>query len=238
MEKALAKMYGSYENIAKGACAEGLQTLTGEPCDVIYLRLSNTKLESGVNSLYISNPYGDSKAHIWSKIFQSKNAGCLMTTLCFNESITDTNFDKIGLLNRHIYSILDVREFNDTANISSPFKLLKLRNPWGHKEWKGKWSNKWPDWPPDLKMQIAGVYKKDDGCFWISFEDVLNYFYDVTICKVRPEWLESRQSSCFYDYSNGIEVFLVTIEQNGIYEFEIELFSTGIHNNKKGPIPF
>ena len=49
MEKALAKMYGSYENIAKGACAEGLQTVTGEPCEVLYLRLSNS------NNLQVSH---------------------------------------------------------------------------------------------------------------------------------------------------------------------------------------
>ena len=101
MEKALAKMYGSYENIAKGACAEGLQTLTGEPCDVIYLRLTNNKLVSSVNSLCISNQIGDnSNFHIWSKIIQSKNSGYLMTTLCFNENLQESIFNKVGLLNR------------------------------------------------------------------------------------------------------------------------------------------
>lgn len=35
MEKALAKLYGSYEAIARGACADGLQTLTGEPSEVL-----------------------------------------------------------------------------------------------------------------------------------------------------------------------------------------------------------
>lgn len=39
MEKALAKLYGSYEAIARGACADGLQSLTGEPSEVLYLQL-------------------------------------------------------------------------------------------------------------------------------------------------------------------------------------------------------
>lgn len=70
----------------------------------------------------------------------------------------------------------------------------------------------------------------NDGCFWISFNDVLKYFYDITICKVRADWTESRQSSLFYDYSYGAEVYMITITQPGIHQFEIELFATGRKN--------
>jgi calpain-15 len=221
IEKALAKMYGSYESIGKGACAEGLQTLTGEPCEVLYLRSVSTRITT-VNPFFTSNP--DDKTIIWNKIFQSKNNGYLMTTLCYNENLADAVFDKYGLLNRHIYSILDVKEFYETNG--TKYKLLRLRNPWGHKEWKGAWSDNWSQWPNHVKAQVS-VYNKDDGCFWISFEDVMKYFYDITICKVRTDWSESRLSSCFYDFSNGFEAYLLTVTHHGIHEFEIELFSTG-----------
>ncbi len=147
-----------------------------------------------------------------------------MTTLCYNENLTEAVFDKYGLLNRHIYSILDVKEFQEANGIN--YKLLRLRNPWGHKEFKGAWSDNWPQWPAHIKAQVS-VYNKDDGCFWICFEDVLKYFYDITICKVRTDWSETRLSSCFYDYSNCIEAYLITVSHLGIHEFEIELFSTG-----------
>lgn len=67
----------------------------------------------------------------------------------------------------------------------------------------------------------------NDGCFWISFEDVLRYFYDITICKVRADWTESRQSSHFYDFSYGTEVYMINVTQPGYHQFEIELFATG-----------
>jgi hypothetical protein len=63
--------------------------------------------------------------------------------------------------------------------------------------------------------------------FWISFQDLLKYFYDITVCKVRSDWLESRQSSYFFDFSTSAQVHLLTVTQSGLHHFEIELFSTG-----------
>lgn len=56
---------------------------------------------------------------------------------------------------------------------------------------------------------------------------MLKYFYDITICKVRANWTESRHSSFFYDYSNQAEVYMINVTQPGVYELEIELFATG-----------
>ena len=123
MEKALAKLYGSYEAVARGACAEGLQTLTGEPCEVLYLQLSNSKSDvNGVSfqvGMHDSNPY-----IIWKKIIISRKLGYLMRTLCYNENLRHDAFNKVGLLNRHIYSILDAREFE---NNGQTIQLLRLR---------------------------------------------------------------------------------------------------------------
>lgn len=51
MEKALAKLYGSYEAIARGACADGLQSLTGEPSEVLYLQLGIGKFKNNIENL-------------------------------------------------------------------------------------------------------------------------------------------------------------------------------------------
>lgn len=111
MEKALAKLYGSYEAVARGACAEGLQTLTGEPCEVLYLQMDLQRSESNEMptpvGMHDNTPFA-----IWQKIISSRKLGYLMTTLCYNENLRYESFDKLGLLNRHIYSILDAREFN------------------------------------------------------------------------------------------------------------------------------
>lgn len=60
-------------------------------------------------------------------------------------------------------------------------KLVKLRNPWGHAEWKGAWSDSSYLWTnqvrKDLNHEVA-----DDGLFFMSFADYVLHFKSTTIC--------------------------------------------------------
>lgn len=48
IEKACAKLFGSYTNLISGSLVEGLQLLTGAPCDHINLQPSNYILDTDV----------------------------------------------------------------------------------------------------------------------------------------------------------------------------------------------
>lgn len=123
IEKALAKLYGNYESIASGACVEGLQTLTGEPCEIVYLKNAKINLDNP-NYVYTEDMSDDNPAFLWKKLIYAKNAGFLMTTLCYNKSFKLIDLHKVGLFNRHIYSVLDVREFFNAHG--QPVNLIKL----------------------------------------------------------------------------------------------------------------
>jgi len=51
----------------------------------------------------------------------------------------------------------------------------------------GAWSDKSDLWTPDLKKQL-GVETRDDGIFYISYEDYMNYYRSTTICKVNDDF--------------------------------------------------
>lgn len=57
-------------------------------------------------------------------------------------------------------------------------RILKLRNPWGNKEWKGKWNDDDKRWNEDLRKKL-NHYSKNDGVFFICYEDFLKYFTDI-----------------------------------------------------------
>jgi hypothetical protein len=100
-----------------------------------------------------------------------------MSTLCLNKSLRIIDFLRVGLVFRHIYTVLDIQEFN---YLDDTIRLLRLRNPWGKKGWSGplvidqvEKSPEWSEWPQKIKAKVAKTFTNDDGCFWISYNDFL-----------------------------------------------------------------
>lgn len=206
LEKCLAKIHGSYSSIILGSCAEGLQTLTGGPC--IKLSWSTKEFD-----------YDQNMQH-WNQILEATSKGFIMTC------VSDYNIFivKNGIYEKHIYSVLDVRELNYENRIA---RFIKLRNPWGRNELRGELTNKWGNWPDEIKDQISKERRHSKGTFWIRFEELLKYFSEITICKTRPHWKALRLSSVFYNYSEEVECFTINVNKPGEFKIDIELFADG-----------
>ncbi|XP_054281739.1 calpain-B-like [Macrosteles quadrilineatus] len=91
-----------------------------------------------------------------------------------------------GLDSPHGYSMTGIR------SVSVPGRgeviLIRLRNPWGHTEWKGAWSDGSREWelvPESLKEELA-VVDRNDGEFVMEYSDFLSYFSYVGICYLSP----------------------------------------------------
>lgn len=73
----------------------------------------------------------------------------------------------------HAYSILSVHTVGE-------HRLMRLRNPWGYKEWKGPWRDAGPEWDTidsqDRDRLLLDHPFRNDGCFFISFSDYLDNF--------------------------------------------------------------
>ena len=65
-------------------------------------------------------------------------------------------------------------------------KLCQIRNPWGNFEWKGAWSDNSDLWTDDIKERI-GWEDKDDGTFWMGWEDVQYYFSRISVNRINDD---------------------------------------------------
>lgn len=72
--------------------------------------------------------------------------------------------------------------------------MLEIRNPWGwhSAEWKGKWSDSWIGWTSALKTKYNLTdNNKDDGRFFMEYNDFKQYFDYVTVCKTHDTYYHS-----------------------------------------------
>jgi len=65
-------------------------------------------------------------------------------------------------------------------------RLIKIRNPYGMKEWNGAWSDKSSLWTVKTREQV-NCEDKEDGCFFINLEDFIKFFTRTTICYYMDE---------------------------------------------------
>ena len=107
LEKAWAKIYGSYENIDGGLTSSVLHDLTGAPCQV---------LETNDPSL-------------WQQILQADKNDFVMTASCSTDANKQERFRQFGLVPEHAYSLISVHEIEVKGGVRE--RILELRNPWG-----------------------------------------------------------------------------------------------------------
>ncbi|KYO43487.1 calpain-13 isoform A [Alligator mississippiensis] len=168
LEKAYAKLRGSYQNLHWGYISEALVDFTGGVQLHLDLPASIPKLEEVLKA--------------------ADKSCCLMgCTTPGKQSLGNTEW-KNGLVKGHAYTVTGAREI--------PYKngsehIIRLWNPWGHGEWKGPWSDGSAEWnrvPTEQRRALCE--EKDDGEFWMSCQDFRNQFSSVYICNSTPTFLD------------------------------------------------
>ncbi|PIK52423.1 putative calpain-5 isoform X1 [Apostichopus japonicus] len=71
--------------------------------------------------------------------------------------------------------------------------LIRLRNPWGEKEWNGAWSDGSEEWNKvsESQRKSLGITFEDDGEFWMPYEDFLRHFTNLVVCRMPNKTLLS-----------------------------------------------
>ncbi|KAK7504434.1 hypothetical protein BaRGS_00004300, partial [Batillaria attramentaria] len=158
IEKAFAKYHGSYNAASGGHPGDSYMNLTG-----------------GVSENIEHKEVKDND-EFYARIKNAINSGSQVI------SSVPGKFEGVqGLLGNHAYSM------SGTATVKGE-KLLRLRNPWGDgTEWKGRWSDGHYNWRGVSPNEVPHA-DKDDGEFWISFNDFLELFNETTICSLTPDF--------------------------------------------------
>ncbi|XP_010114380.1 PREDICTED: calpain-9 isoform X2 [Chlamydotis macqueenii] len=155
LEKAYAKLNGSYEALKGGSTIEAMEDFTG-----------------GVGEMYEVKKAPDNFYEILEKALKRCSmVGCSIDTSSAAESEAKTPF---GLIKGHAYSVTGIDEVRYRGR---QVQLIRIRNPWGQVEWNGPWSDK-------MKFEDFKVhFDKVDICNLTpdALEDSIAHKWEVTI---------------------------------------------------------
>ena len=210
IEKAYAKLHGSYAALVSGCIDEGLVDMTG----LVSKKMIKENLAGKSEALWEQLKERSKLEHegviktqtgkvVTAKIYKMNKSmmGCSVEHNGKNKEMeVSMQGHKIGIIAGHAYSILDVFEI-DKARTKKPRKssrLLRIRNPWGNYEWNGKWCDNSEEVLKN-KENILKVlnkkykdtsekidFSKNDGTFLMRFSDFRKIYNNLFFCQNFP----------------------------------------------------
>ncbi|XP_035530438.1 calpain-1 catalytic subunit-like [Morone saxatilis] len=178
LEKAYAKVCGSYADMNAGTPAEALVDFTG-----------------GVHMcIELSEP----PPNLWELMLRAGQSKSLMGCGTPQGETSANTVLPNGLVQGHAYAVTGVKQM---ISQGQPVNLVRLWNPWGQGEWKGDWSDRSPLWQtvsPEDRLMCLSVH--EDGEFWMTLEDFCRFYSDLDICCLCPDFLDG-STSCHWKTS-------------------------------------
>ncbi|KMT14308.1 hypothetical protein BVRB_4g070930 [Beta vulgaris subsp. vulgaris] len=182
LEKAYAKLHGSYEALEGGLVQDALVDLTGGAGEEIDMRSAQAQIDLA-------------SGRLWSQLLRFKQEGFLLGA--GSPSGTDVHVSCSGIVQGHAYSILQIKEVDS-------HKLVQIRNPWANEvEWNGPWSDSSPEWTDRMKHKLKHVPQSKEGIFWMSWQDFQIHFRSIYVCRVYPPEMRYSVHGQWRGYSAG-----------------------------------
>ncbi|XP_040260997.1 calpain-6 [Bufo bufo] len=233
LEKAYAKLAGSYEALDGGSTADAIVDFTGAVAESI--DLSDGKYKVNIVE----------QTKLFEELLKVHKRGGLIC--CHLKAASSRDVETVtpmGLIKGHAYSVTDIKKMTlgeKTLCFGKTTKLfmIRMRNPWGKREWRGTWNDESEEWKKVSKSEKGklGLTMQNDGEFWMTFEDWCSNFTHADVCRMintsyfsqhktwekgedRGKWtnnadaLLNRSGGCFNNKS--------TFFQNPQYIFEVK----------------
>ena len=214
IEKVWAKCNKTYENIISGNVTECLEFLNPAPVDTF----SHNDEDNNCLLDYIKSALD--------------NKYIVLADTNINENKNVEKLANLGLITNHAYQIID------TATVQNPngddIQLLKLKNLLGTNEWCGDWSDNSLKWTQEAIDHI-NLEKKEDGIFWMSFNDYLQFYSYTHICHLNPAYNYNFIKNKVYKQRvpNPYNLTKIVVNKDGKGYFVANLKSTKIYQRLK-----
>ncbi|XP_037602486.1 calpain-1 catalytic subunit-like isoform X2 [Sebastes umbrosus] len=167
LEKAYAKVCGSYTDMNCGTTAEAMMDFTG--------------------GVHMCLKLSDHPRDLWELMCRAGQSKSLMGCGTRQGETPENKLLPNGLVQAHAYTITGVKQMMSRGR---PVNLVRLWNPWGKGEWNGDWSDRSSLWQTvsanDRELCLSVV---DDGEFWMTLEDLCKFYTDLDICSTCPDFL-------------------------------------------------
>jgi hypothetical protein len=173
LEKAFAKLHGTYEAIISGDPISSIEILSGAPA-------SRTQHDS-------ANPA--QALELFELIRAALPLQSMVSASTPESSNGDEDRSALGLAQQHVYTVLGAFEAQK-AN-GQTVQLYKIRNPWGREDYNGPFGdNDTTNWDPTLQAAV-GYLDENDGSFFI---DAATYHAEFASTTVHVDTTDMKQS--------------------------------------------
>lgn len=170
LEKAYAKLHGSYSSLSAGHVVDALVDLTdGVPEAVPWSDLDHSQLNGGA---------------LWSTMWEFfASAGGLMGASAGSAGVAQGGGPgQPRILPGRVYPVLEAR-----IRASDGLRLLRIANTWGPQgAWQGPWSNIDKEaWTKDACAELDfDPAKVGHTQFWMTYEDFIKSFNKIHVCRL------------------------------------------------------
>ncbi|ODM97957.1 Calpain-D [Orchesella cincta] len=212
IEKAMAKLHGSYESLQSGNMGDGLNYLTGFQSECIILK---SEIDHEL---------------LWGRFLSFHSSGFLMGTSIGTTIEKSDIYTANGLVANHVYSVLKIV-------CCDGIRLIQLHNPWGRFSWNGDWSDASALWTSKMRSSLA-PNQSHKGIFWMSYRDYLKYFTSLEVCKVRQGWNAYSLDGILPPYADpDCQPCFELICTDATCQIDISLYQTSKRNSKESLTP-
>ncbi|KAM5164127.1 calpain-10 isoform 2-T2 [Mantella aurantiaca] len=158
LEKAYAKIHGSYESLWAGQVVDALVDLTGG-------LVERWSLEDAEHSV---------QEKMLCRMLDLKDRCAISCSVLHNK-------EGAGDLGEfHAFAITDIQ--HAVTKYGQRLNLICVHNPWGRSCWSGAWGRNGDKWALMHKSDSAKfLYDLQDGEFWVEKEEFLQEFNEVTM---------------------------------------------------------